>query len=93
MGSVRSAVLAGSGYSPEAIWDQGTPNFGDIRAVHINHHPGLPLWKILRLMPVLASEPKRYSTKELSRIWISLSSSGRLNGMKSKNSNASAVFV
>jgi hypothetical protein len=44
-------------------------------------------------MPVLASEPKRYSTKELSRIWISLSSSGRLNGMKSKNSNASAVFV
>jgi len=44
-------------------------------------------------MPVLASEPKRYSTKEPSRIWISLSSSGGLNGKKSKNSNASAVFA
>ena len=44
-------------------------------------------------MPVLASEPRRYSTEEPSGIRISLSSSGRLNGMKSKNSNASAVFV
>jgi hypothetical protein len=41
----------------------------------------------------LVSEPKRYSTKESSRKLISLSSSGRLNGKKSKNSNASAVFA
>jgi hypothetical protein len=41
----------------------------------------------------LASEPRRYSTKEPSRIWVSLSSSGRLSREKSKDCSGFAVFA
>jgi hypothetical protein len=41
----------------------------------------------------LASEPRRYSTKESSRIWISLSSGGGLNREKSTDCNGFAVFA
>ena len=44
-------------------------------------------------MPVLASEPRRYSTEEPSGIRISLSSSGGLNREISKDCNGFAVFA
>jgi hypothetical protein len=49
----------------------------------------MPCLKSLKL----ASEPRRYSTKKSSRIWISLSSSGRLSREKSKDFSGFAVFA